>query len=467
MRLLLVVMLFTISCQSAQQQDHSSILNEKNKTVRVVLLDARRNPIAGSDVELTDGKCAPPNCPAVVGWTQKSGSDGSVAIPRNLIRESILVGTSANEPRELPEAQWDQDRGAWTLPLIGRVATICSRYDSSTSILVAEDWRSAKLDASGDLGVMHCEEGKGVFRTCAGRQIPDAGYFAIFSRDGEKISVRLSAESIAGPRDVAQMDCFRFAKAQAPPRDLKSWAVEYSLTGGLAGLNRHLRLTDTGELSVSANSESGSHISTRAPAQLVAKVGDFLKTAQPERPANAPMHPDSLNSSLALITGGSKYELEVPEDVGKALDDAMESVFKTILVGTWWESEWKLCRPAAQLTADQMDPPIENLTFQNDGHFSVTWKGGGARAYGDPTGKVPHTAVPDYSGKYSIQPDHSNIHLTFENGIYTPRDFAGDGFFQIDKDKLVLGNVWFGTYKAKQKPDICWLTFARSSDAAH
>jgi len=71
--------------------------------------------------------------------------------------------------------------------------------------------------------------------------------------------------------------------------------------------------------------------------------------------------------------------------------------------------------------------------------------------------------IPDYSGKYAIQPDHSSIHLTFENGIHAPRDFSGDGFFWIDKNKLVLKNVWLGTYKAKQKPDICELTFTRKS----
>jgi hypothetical protein len=133
------------------------------------------------------------------------------------------------------------------------------------------------------------------------------------------------------------------------------------------------------------------------------------------------------------------------------------------LLGTWWESEWRLCHPAAQLTAEPMDEPIASLVFQNDGHFSVTWRGGGARAYGDPSGKTPHVAVPDYSGRYVTFPDYGGITLTFERGIYTPRDFSGEGSFQITDDKLVLKRVWLGTYKAKQKPDICEITFRRSS----
>jgi len=463
-KVVLALLLFTVSCQSAQRQDHTSILKENGKTVRVVLLDIARKPIAGVDVELIDSKCEAPNCATAVVWNQKSGADGSVTIPRNLVHETTLIGTRANEPRELQATSWDEEQGMWRLRLIGRVATVCSRYDSSRIIFVAEDWASAQLESSGDFGLMSCFEAKDAFRTCQGPQIPDAGFSATLTRNGENISARLTGETIAGPKEFAQLECYHFARAQVPPHDVKNWIVEYSLTGGIAFFNRHLRLANTGELTVSANPDtSRTLINTHAPAELVAKINEFLKNAQPEHPTTGPIHPDSLNSSLALISGGSKYDLEVPDDIGKALDDSMESVLKTAVVGTWWESEWKLCRPAAQLTADQVDLPIESLIFLDNGQYSVTWKGGGARAYGDPTGKIPHTAVPDYSGKYAIQPDHSSIHLTFEPGIYTPRDFSGDGVVWIDDNKLVLRNVWLGTYKAKQKPDICEMTFKRTS----
>jgi len=457
-KLLIAVVIFTVGCNSARAADHSSILEDKGKTVRIVVLDASSRPIAGTNIEV--GECGGQPCSIVAPWTQKSGPDGAVTLPRNLIHENTLIGTRANEPRHLQAASWDKERGAWALRLMGRAATVCSHFDSSQILLVAEDWSSAKIEDMDDSGLMHCEEGKDVFCTCEGPEMPDGAFKAIFTRDGGKIFARL----MAGPKLFAQLNCHHLAGMQSPPEDLKSWTVEYSLTGGIAFFNRHLRLSNTGELTVSANPDtSPTLIRTHAPAELVVKISGFLKNAQPERPTSGPIPPDPLNMSLALISRGSKYNLAIPEDIGQALDDAMESVLKTAVVGTWSESGWKLCRPAAQLTTDQMDPPIDSLIFLPNGQFSVAWRGGGARAYGDPNGKIPHTAVPDYSGKYSLLPDHSSIHMTFENGIYNPRDYSGDGFFRVDGDKLVLRNVWLGTYKAKQKPDICEMTFRRTS----
>jgi len=62
------------------------------------------------------------------------------------------------------------------------------------------------------------------------------------------------------------------------------------------------------------------------------------------------------------------------------------------LLGTWRESAWKLCHPAAQLTAADYDMPLDNVTFQPDGTFTLTWRGGGARADG-------HPSITDYQGR--------------------------------------------------------------------
>jgi len=452
---------FILSCESARQPEHTSIFNEKLRAIRVVLLDAANKPIAGEDVELREiVQCGAPPCAPVVSWTQKSGLDGSVTIPRSLIHETTLVGTRANEPRELQAATWHQDRGAWTLALMGRATTICSKYDSSWTILVADGWDSAAVNASDELGLMHCEEGKDVFRTCQGPQVPDAGFTATFTRSGDNISARLTGETVRGPHEFAQLECFHLAIAQALPHDPKTWALEFSLTGGIAGLNRHLRLTQAGELSVSANSEElGSHITTHASTEVLAKIAGFLKGTRKARPADGGPKPDALNTSLALISGGSKYELEVTDNIGELLEHTIDATLRKALVGTWWESEWKLCHPAAQLTAEDVDPPIEKLVIEEDGRFSVTWQGGDARTTG-----VPYALIPDYSGKYVHQPDRSHIHMSFESGIYTPRDFSGDGYSWVNGDKLVLKNVWLGTYKAKRKPDICEMTFTRVSE---
>jgi hypothetical protein len=76
----------------------------------------------------------------------------------------------------------------------------------------------------------------------------------------------------------------------------------------------------------------------------------------------------------------------------------------------------------------------------------------------------PFIWVPDYSGRYTILPDYNVIRLVCESGIHSPRDFSGDGNFTIEDKKLVLRNLWLGTYKAKQKPDICEMTFKLTNE---
>jgi hypothetical protein len=232
----------------------------------------------------------------------------------------------------------------------------------------------------------------------------------------------------------------------------------------MALVNRHLRLTQSGELDVSfLPGEYNSHFSAHASPELVKRIADFLQVAEKERPSTGkPIAPDALYVSLAVIAHGSKYMLETPDDIASLLETALNSTVKKAFVGTWTESVWKLCKPATQLTADQMDPPIERLVFQDDDRFSVTWRGGGAEVPGN-VGE-PFVWLPDYSGRYALDPDHNSIHMTFENGIHTPRDFSGDGIVRINGDKLILNNVWLGTYRAKQKPDICEMTFVRSPE---
>lgn len=461
-KLLIPALAFTIACNSAQPADHPSILQEKGKTVRLVLADASDKPIASTGVEL--GECESTPCSPVVHWTQKSREDGSVDIPRTLIQDGTVVATPVNEPRSLNAARWRENEKAWTIKLMGRASMVCSKYDSRSTLLVAEDLRSAQLEASDNLGLMQCYEGKDAFRICQGPQNPDAGFTAYITRAGDNISARLTAETIAGRRELGQLNCLHVAAAEALPRNLKTWAIEYSAIGGIAGLNRHLRLTENGDLDIAFQpGEYASHVSKHASPELVKRISDFLGVAQKERPSSGkPIVPDALYVSLALVANGSKYMLEAPDDLASLLELTINSTLKQAVVGTWWESEWKLCKPAAQLMTDQMDPPIERLVFQEDNHFSVKWRGGGAEAPGRPGERF--ISIPDYSGRYALQPDHNSIHMTFENGIRAPRDFSGDGSFRINGDKLILNNVWLGTDKAKQKPDICEMTFLRNSD---
>jgi len=248
-----------------------------------------------------------------------------------------------------------------------------------------------------------------------------------------------------------------FANAQAVPPNLKTWTLEYSVDGGNTPYHRAVTVTQTGGLTVSYFDD---RVTGHASPELMAKITDFLKVAKKARPF-APGQ-DQRYASLTLTAPGLALELEKPDAISALLSQTMNATTQKALIGSWWESEWKLCHPAAQLTAEQMDPPIQILALRDDGHFSVTWQSGGAESPGRPG--EPFIWMPDYSGSYNISPDEDRIHLVFESGIRSPRDFSGDGNFEIDDKKLVLRNLWLGTYKAKQKPDICEMTFKRTDE---
>lgn len=254
------------------------------------------------------------------------------------------------------------------------------------------------------------------------------------------------------------------AEAQTLPRDPKVWTLEYHIVGGKAGLDRHLGLTQSGELTV-GNFEGrpdDSHVASHASAELMAKLTEFLKVARKAPSAPGDPIPDAMYRVLTVTANGTTEELELPDNIARLLEDTMDATLKEAFVGGWQQSAWKLCQPAAQLTAEDVDPPIEKLTFQEDGHFSVAWRGPHAT-----TIRPPHLSIPDYSGRYDLSPAFSYIRMSFEPDGYVPRDFSGDGHYRIDGDLLVLQNIWLGTRQAKRKPDICELTFTRVAEPAH
>ena len=140
---------------------------------------------------------------------------------------------------------------------------------------------------------------------------------------------------------------------------------------------------------------------------------------------------------------------------------ALQASVDPAVVGVWWQSAWKLCKPVAQLAASDVDPPIDELAFRADGTFSVTWRGGGARGYNEPGEQPVHFQVPDYSGHYATTAGDGKIKMRIDNGIFVPRDFSGDGRYAINGNQLTLTEAWLGTRQAKKKPDICELTFTK------
>jgi hypothetical protein len=120
---------------------------------------------------------------------------------------------------------------------------------------------------------------------------------------------------------------------------------------------------------------------------------------------------------------------------------------RSSLVGVWTEAGWKLCTPVPQLSAEQIDPPIRELWFNDDGDFSVTWR--------------PFESFRDYWGGYRYDTVTHAIELTIEHGNFIPADFVGRGSAIVVGDSLSLTGVRLGTKEAKNRPEICELRFTR------
>jgi hypothetical protein len=102
------------------------------------------------------------------------------------------------------------------------------------------------------------------------------------------------------------------------------------------------------------------------------------------------------------------------------------------LVGTWFEE--------SQLVNGQWikpGEPIQQLRFDPDGSFSVTWH--------------PFETYMDYWGHYDADPMSDRLVLTIKGGNYVPADFAGiapRGFYSMDnRGRLVLSGISLGTPK--------------------
>jgi hypothetical protein len=229
--------------------------------------------------------------------------------------------------------------------------------------------------------------------------------------------------------------------------NVEAWKIERTVAGGKAGVNQFLSVTSAGEI-VAEERRMGSHVTARAPAEQIQKLTAYIKVARQVQPGAG-------FSSLLVRAGGREYSIEATPEIGTLLQNALETVFKQALAGYWRQSGWKLCKPAAQLTASDIDPPIDQLVFRADGSFSVAWPGG-------PRTTGPgHVTIPDYDRRYTISLTLGTIRMSVEGGNPVPRDFSGDGGFRINMDHLTLSNVWLGTKQAKQKPDICELMFTK------
>ncbi len=242
-----------------------------------------------------------------------------------------------------------------------------------------------------------------------------------------------------------------------PPirQDLGDWQLEYGIAGGVTFNVHALTISRNGELKAS-DTRLGDDVTGQASGELLAAAAAFLKTAR-EAKKTVPV-PDGIEAALVLTSRGQKYDLQLTRDLRARLEVAWDAAVSGALIGSWRQSGWKLCTPAAQLSRSDMDTPIDDLTFRPDGTFGLMWRGGGAH-----TGDIPHVPVayPDYNGDYTTMPSTGSIRMRSTSPLVRLRDFSGDGRFRVNGTELTLMNIWLGTRDAPKKPDICELTFTR------
>ena len=234
--------------------------------------------------------------------------------------------------------------------------------------------------------------------------------------------------------------------AQRPPLDRNDWKVESGMSGGIAGIRHSVALAHDGTLE-GTDSRLRFHVTTKVSSQVVAKIAALLANVGPAKPAGPPM-PDAFVSGLVVTTGGRRIPLQPNAEIAKTLDDAFYQAVSRGIVGEWRQSSWKLCSQAAQVGAADVDPPVDKLRFEERGIFAVTWPGN-------------QKTIPDYSGHYTVEPARGTIRMHADPGPGVPADFSGDGTFSLADGTLTLRNIWLGTKQAKQRPDVCELTFTK------
>src|SRR6266542_1346626 len=162
---------------------------------------------------------------------------------------------------------------------------------------------------------------------------------------------------------------------RAQPSAPGEWSITYSISGGIAGLSRHVTVTSGGRLQL--DDRKVGRLDVPAPADLSIRMRDLVDTPREiARGQTGPVDPDAMSTTLTLTSEGRTREVEPTPEVVNALTRAADAAVWQTLVGTWRQSGWTLCTPAAPLAPGDADPVIEALTLAADGTFSVRWPGG-------------------------------------------------------------------------------------------
>lgn len=237
--------------------------------------------------------------------------------------------------------------------------------------------------------------------------------------------------------------------AQAAP---DAWTLTYSVSGGIAGTSRRVTVTSGGRLQID-DGRIG-RLDVPALGDLNIRARDFVAAArEAERRSARPVSADQVALALAA-DGGTRYIEATPEIVNAIMRATDVAVWQS-LVGTWRQTRWSACTPAAQLGPGEAEAAVEELALNGDSTFSVRWPGGPRST------SLPNVAVPDYTGGFRAALTSGGIEFTLEPGAAAPGDFTGSGTFAFDGDRLRIRGIWFGTRSATHKPDVCEIEFVR------
>lgn len=107
--------------------------------------------------------------------------------------------------------------------------------------------------------------------------------------------------------------------------------------------------------------------------------------------------------------------------------------------GYWKEEAQFACNTGEEVSPER---PIQELLFEADGTFSVTW--------------TPFERYRDYWGEYSYDTGQGTLDLTVTGGNNVPPDVDGSGTFAFDtQGRLILTDIWLGSFSDQATSANC------------